>query len=134
MKGLSVFFSITLSICNVFSLHADNELSICKNFSDSIWMQWFADSFDTNAEIIEMRNEYLFCRLESDNYEDFVYFLYITTDSTMKRIIGKELQHPLNDDIDINKCINNVKKSNVNFSFKMWLINNLLKKSDYPRR
>ena len=44
-------------------LPVNAEDKVCDNFSDSEWVIWFADSLDMNAEIGELRNEYIFYRL-----------------------------------------------------------------------
>ena len=73
---MSIFLLIFFSICilPVSQLYAEEQ--ICDNFSDSEWVIWFADSLDVNAEIGELRNEYIFCRLQSDDAESFIEFLY----------------------------------------------------------
>ncbi len=119
--------------CFAYSLYSDERSSICKEFSDSIWILWFADSLDTNVETSEMRNEYIFCRLESDHYADFVRFLYVHIDSINRKKIEKDLQSPINDNIDYKKCVNNVMNTNVDCSFKMWLANLICRVDSLPR-
>lgn len=98
------------------------EDKICDNFSDSEWIILYADSFDMNAEITELRNEYLFCRLESDDSEKFIKFISFSIKEKIKKKIEQDLQMPIHDDIDIKKCMYNVSKSKTNRRFKKWLI------------
>ena len=118
-----------LIICLAFiSIHmtqpiqAKTENSVCDTFSDSEWILWFVDSLEVNAEITELRNEYLFCRLESDSAESFVQFLYSAVNKRNRKSIERELQMPINDDINITRCIYNVSKSQINTRFKKWMI------------
>lgn len=127
MKKTLTYLFVSIIACNVQILHANDNCSICYNFSDSIWIQWFADSLDTNAEILEMRNEYMFCRLESNNSNEFIFFLSNNKNETNACKIAKELQNPVNDDIDVKRCIRNVQRSEVNHQFKRWLIQQLRK-------
>lgn len=124
MKKALIYVLITIIACNAQRLHANDDCLLYENFSDSIWIQWFADSLDTNVEILEMRNEYMFCRLASKNSTEFVSFLSNCMNETNSSKIAKELQNPVNDDIDVRKCIRKVKRSKGNRQFKRWLIQN----------
>lgn len=128
MKKALIYVLITIIACNAQILHANDDCLLYENFSDSIWIQWFADSLDTNVEILEMRNEYMFCRLASKNNTEFVSFLSNCMNETNSSKIAKELQNPVNDDIDVRKCIRKVKRSKGNRQFKRWLIQQLGKK------
>ena len=103
-------------------LPVNAEDKVCDNFSDSEWVIWFADSLDMNAEIGELRNEYIFCRLQSEDAESFIEFLYYAINEKNKGKIKKELQMPVHDDIDINRCKYNVSKSKTDRRFKKWLM------------
>ena len=87
--------------------HAYAEGKICDSYSDSEWIIWFSDSLDNNAEVAELRNEYLFCRLESVDSESFIQFLYSVINNKNKDKIQRELQRPLHDDVDIERCKSN---------------------------
>ena len=113
---------VVLAACVAIPLFASADTKVCDNFSDSIWIQWFADSLDLNAEISEMRNEYLFCRLESDRYEEFLSFLFSAKGKIGLEKIARELKNPVNDGIDIDKCINKITFSHVDTQFQEWLI------------
>lgn len=128
MKKALIYVLITIIACNAQILHANDDCLLCENFSDSIWIQWFSDSLDTNVEILEMRNEYMFCRLASKNSTEFVSFLSNCMNETNSSKIAKELQNPVNDDIDVRKCIRKVKRSKGNRQFKRWLIQQLGKR------
>lgn len=58
--NISILLLIILSMC-ILPVNAEDK--VCDNFSDSEWVIWFADSLDMNAEIGELRNEYIFYRL-----------------------------------------------------------------------
>ncbi len=113
---------VVLAACVAIPLFASADTKVCDNFSDSTWIQWFADSLDLNAEISEMRNEYLFCRLESDRYEEFLSFLFSAKGKIGLEKIARELKNPVNDGIDIDKCINKITFSHVDTQFLEWLI------------
>ncbi|MBR1564077.1 MAG: hypothetical protein IJ650_01890 [Paludibacteraceae bacterium] len=117
---INALVCIIISIVPLNNSKAGNK--ICDNFSDYEWIMWFADSLDTNTELTEMRNEYLFCKLESDDSESFINFLYSAINKKNKRKIRKELAMPLNDGVDLNRCISNISKSKINRRFKKWLI------------
>lgn len=122
-----IYLLVFIFIC-VFPLsHVNAEDKICDNLSDSEWIILYADSFDINAEITELRNEYLFCRLESGDSENFIKFLYFSIKGKNNEKIEQDLQMPIHDDIDIKKCIYNVSKSETNSRFKKWLICQLKK-------
>ena len=106
-------------------LYANIEKKMCDDFSDAEWIMWFSDSLDMNVEITELRNEYLFCRLESGDSEHFIAFLYSAINEQNKEKIKKELQRPLHDDVDIEKCMNNISISKATKRFKKWLIRQL---------
>ena len=95
--------------------------------SDSIWLQDFRMSYNNSIEISEICNEYLFCRLESNDCYSFILFLYLSLTPDDRNRIEYELQHPVEDIINIDLCIQNVVlSSSVEESFKNWLITNLL--------
>lgn len=123
----NIYILIFLSVCVLQPLQTKADDKVCDNFSDLEWIQWFSNSFDMNVEIAELRNEYLFCRLESDDSENFIRFLYFSINVKNKEKIEKELQMPIHDDIDINKCIYNISRAKVNQRFKKWLICQLCK-------
>ena len=123
--NMYIFVLIFLSVCILPVSQLNAEDKICNNFSDSEWIIWFADSLDMNAEIGEMRNEYIFCRLQSEDAESFIEFLYYVINEKNKRKITKELQMPIHNDIDINRCKYNVSKSKTDRRFKKWLMNQL---------
>ena len=128
MKKALIYLLVTIIACNVQIMYANDNCSMCYNISDSIWIQWFADSLDTNVEILEMRNEYMFCRLASEKSTEFVSFLNKCMNEANADKIANELQNPVNDDIDVGKCIRNVKRSKGDHQFKRWLIQQLRKK------
>ena len=125
MKNALKYVLIAITACNAQILHANDDCLLYENFSDSVWIQWFADSLDTNVEILEMRNEYMFCRLASKSSTEFVSFLNNGVNEINASKIARELQNPLNDDIDVRKCIRNVRNSKVKHQFKKWLIQQL---------
>ena len=90
--NMYIFVLIFLSVCILPVSQLNAEDKICNNFSDSEWIIWFADSLDMNAEIGEMRNEYIFCRLQSEDSESFIEFLYYVINEKNKGKITKELQ------------------------------------------
>ena len=93
--------------------------------SDTIWVQWFSEDSDNNVEILEMRNEYIYCRLLSDDCCQFLSFLS-NLDDAVKWKIEQELQNPINDAIDLDNCIQNIKACNsLDNSTIHWLIDNL---------
>lgn len=123
--NLQSIFLVFLSICLAQSIQAKTENNVCDIFSDSEWILWFEDSLEVNAEMTELRNEYLFCRLESDSAESFVQFLCSVVNKQNRKSIERELQMPIHDDININRCIYNVSKSRINMRFKRWIISQL---------
>ena len=102
--------------------HAYAGGKICDSYSDSEWIIWFSDSLDNNVEVAELRNEYLFCRLESVDSESFIQFLYSVINNKNKDKIQRELQRPLHDDVDIERCRSNVSNSKIKRKFKKWLL------------
>ena len=121
----SIFVLMFLSMYILPVLQVNAEDKICDSFSDSEWVIWFADSLDMNAEIGELRNEYIFCRLQSEDAESFIEFLYYAINEKNKGKITKELQMPLHDDVDLKRCRDNVSKSKTDRRFKKWLMNQL---------
>lgn len=117
-----IFVLMFLSMYILPVLQVNAEDKICDSFSDSEWVIWFADSLDMNAEIGELRNEYIFCRLQSEDAESFIQFLYSVINENNKGKITKELQMPLHDDYDIKRCKDNVSKSKTDRRFKKWLM------------
>ena len=133
--NLQIIFLVFLSIHITQSLQARTENNVCDTFSDSEWILCFADSLENNAEVAEQRNEYLFCRLESDSAESFVQFLHSAVNKKNRKSIERELQMPIHDDININRCIYNVSKSRINTRFKRWIISQLQQAAmKYQRR
>lgn len=120
--NIQIILLVLISIHITQSLQAKTENNVCDAFTDSEWILCFADSLERNAEVTEMRNEYLFCRLESDSAESFVQFLYSAVNKKNRKSIERELQMPIHDDININKCLYNVSKSRINPRFKKWMI------------
>ena len=120
--NIQIILLVLLSIHITQSLQAKTENNVCDTFTDSEWILCFADSLERNAEVTEMRNEYLFCRLESDSAESFVQFLYSAVNKKNRKSIERELQMPIHDDININRCLYNVSKSRINPRFKKWMI------------
>ena len=123
--NLQIIFLVFLSIHMPQSLQANTENNVCDTYSDSEWILWFVDSLEVNAEMTELRNEYLFCRLESDSAESFVQFLCSAVNKKNRNSIERELQMPIHDNININSCIYNVSKSRINTRFKKWMISQL---------
>ena len=125
-------YSILFISLHIFILCIAQNCNIAENLSDSIWLQLYSKAYNTNVEISEIRNEYLFCRLETDtdtNYgNSFILFLYnnISNDSSFRNAIKFELRNPINDNINIEICVVNIIKSKVCIDFKRWLIGNLL--------
>ncbi len=109
-----------MCILPISQVNAENK--VCDNFSDFEWIIWFADSLDMNAEITEQRNEYIFCRLQSEDAESFIQFLHSAINEKNKGKIAKELQQPLHDDVDLKRCKYNISKSKTDQKFKKWLI------------
>ena len=95
-----LIFAIVVSLS--FNLRADTCDWVDETVSDSLWIQWFLPKYDNNAEISEMRNEYLFCRLVSTECCCFLQYLRNSIDDVTRAKIGKELQNPIHDDININ--------------------------------
>lgn len=94
--------------------------------SDSIWIQWFSSIYDDNIEICEMRNEYLFCQLESPDCCTFISYLEVAIDETIILKLEQELQNPLNDNINVPRCVQNVMLCTyASNNIKNWLITNL---------
>lgn len=118
----SIFVLMFLSMCILPVSQVNAEDKICDSFSDAEWIIWFSDSLDMNAEITELRNEYIFCRLQSEDAESFIQFLYSVINENNKGKITKELQMPLHDDFDIKRCKDNVSKSKTDRRFKKWLM------------
>ena len=124
--SIVAYAPLTDNKCHMLSpLYANIEKKMCDDFSDAEWIMWFTDSLDMNVEIKELRNEYLFCRLESGDSEHFIAFLYSAINEQNKEKIKKELQRPLHDDVDIEKCMNNISISKATKRFKKWLIRQL---------
>lgn len=119
-SSIFVLMFLSMYILPVTQVNAEDK--ICDSFSDAEWIIWFSDSLDMNAEITELRNEYIFCRLQSEDAESFIQFLYSVINENNKGKITKELQMPLHDDIDIKKCKDNVSKSKTDRRFKKWLM------------
>ncbi len=119
---IQIIFLVFLSIHMTQSLQAKTENNICDTYSDSEWILWFADSLEVNAEMTELRNEYLFCRLESDSAASFIQFLCSAVNRKNRKSIERELQKPIHDDINIDRCIYNVSKSRISTRFKRWMI------------
>lgn len=120
--NMFIFSLIILSVCILPVSQLDAEDRVCDYFSDSEWVIWFADSLDMNTEIGELRNEYIFCRLQSEDAESFIQFLYSVINENNKGKITKELQMPLHDDVDLKRCRDNVSKSKTDRRFKKWLM------------
>ena len=73
MRRLMFIFAIVVSLS--FNLRANTCDWVDEIISDSLWIQWFLPKHDNNVEIIEMRNEYLFCRLLSTECCSFLEYL-----------------------------------------------------------
>ena len=119
-SSIFVLMFLSMYILPVSQVNAEDK--ICDSFSDAEWIIWFSDSLDINAEITELRNEYIFCRLQSEDAESFIQFLYSVINENNKGKITKELQMPLHDDFDIKRCKDNVSKSKTDRRFKKWLM------------
>lgn len=119
-SSIFVLMFLSMYILPVSQVNAEDK--ICDSFSDAEWIIWFSDSLDMNAEITELRNEYIFCRLQSEDAESFIQFLYSVINENNKGKITKELQMPLHDDFDIKRCKDNVSKSKTDRRFKKWLM------------
>lgn len=119
-SSIFVLMFLSMYILPVTQVNAEDK--ICDSFSDAEWIIWFSDSLDMNAEITELRNEYIFCRLQSEDAESFIQFLYSVINENNKGKITKELQMPLHDDFDIKRCKDNVSKSKTDRRFKKWLM------------
>ena len=119
-----LIFAIVVSLS--FNLRADTCDWVDETVSDSLWIQWFLPKYDNNVEIIEMRNEYLFGRLVSTESCSFLRFLSNSIEDVTRSKIGKELQNPIHDDININTCVQNILSCpSIHSSFKIWLIDNI---------
>ena len=119
-SSIFVLMFLSMYILPVSQVNAEDK--ICDSFSDAEWIIWFSDSLDMNTEITELRNEYIFCRLQSEDAESFIQFLYSVINENNKGKITKELQMPLHDDFDIKRCKDNVSKSKTDRRFKKWLM------------
>lgn len=119
-SSIFVLMFLSMYILPVSQVNAEDK--ICDSFSNAEWIKWFSDSLDMNAEISELRNEYIFCRLQSEDAESFIQFLYSVINENNKGKITKELQMPLHDDFDIKRCKDNVSKSKTDRRFKKWLM------------
>ena len=119
-SSIFVLMFLSMYILPVSQVNAEDK--ICDSFSNAEWIIWFSDSLDMNAEITELRNEYIFCRLQSEDAESFIQFLYSVINENNKGKITKELQMPLHDDFDIKRCKDNVSKSKTDRRFKKWLM------------
>ena len=119
-SSIFVLMFLSMYILPVSQVNAEDK--ICDSFSNAEWIKWFSDSLDMNAEISELRNEYIFCRLQSEDAESFIQFLYSVINENNKGKITKELQMPLHDDFDIKRCKDNMSKSKTDRRFKKWLM------------
>ena len=119
-SSIFVLMFLSMYILPVSQVNAEDKIR--DSFSDAEWIIWFSDSLDMNAEITELRNEYIFCRLQSEDAESFIQFLYSVINENNKGKITKELQMPLHDDFDIKRCKDNVSKSKTDRRFKKWLM------------
>lgn len=129
MRRLMFIFAIVVSLS--FNLRANTCDWVDEIISDSLWIQWFLPKHDNNVEIIEMRNEYLFCRLLSTECCSFLEYLSSSIDDDVTRAkIGKELQNPIHDDINIKTCVQKILSCpTINNSFKIWLVDNIKQKT-----
>lgn len=93
------------------------KISACSNCNDYYAMSdslvvWLQNKYDNNAEISEMRNEYVFILLQSQFCSHFLNKIY-TQNKEIQRNFYKEIKHPLYDDINKEQCMINVNKSNI---------------------
>lgn len=111
MKNKFIFILLIVHIISV-NIVAENYDNIKNdNLIDSVLL-WLTDTYDSNAEYSEIRNESIFILLKSDKCENFIRKVSQQDDLIINKFY-KELSTPVNDSMDIKKCLYQIKRSKI---------------------